>query len=305
MSSEQDSQLEQQPKSGPSNILAIIAMLLALLAVAGVAYLWHLSAQNKQGYQRLFTDQQSSFDQVQEMVQSLQQQQKEQVTTLKNFATAVSELQQNTAENPMRKLQLAYAWLKFANQSLTLMYDPQLAEQALHAANKELSGLLVPEVKELQQTIQQDLLKVKQVPNVEMVELWQQLAAVAKAIAELNLLQLNNQAAKQQTLENSSSEIAADDPNAGVDASTKWRKFTKQALDSLKPLVRVRHNQTDGDLLLTASAKQLFKQRLIIDIHQAQWALLNRKTVIFQDNLKQVVKALEPYAADFGQKISP
>lgn len=81
----------------------------------------------------------------------------------------------------------------------------------------------------------------------------------------------------------------------GAPPVSKWKQIGENWLSTLKTLVIVRHH----DQLQTPFTSDSLRQILLVNLHvlfaQAQWALLQQQTIIYQSSLSQIQNLLKQY----------
>lgn len=261
-----------QPNRQTKYFLFNTFSLLAIVAIALSIIIWHRlnTAQLKQ-----------SLSQVRTELQQMQTQIQRDITTNRNKITQlINQAGQTTLQQALTEttylIRLAYVYLMIENNST-------LAIKLLKTAQQSLQSLPFNTVPSLTQAINQDVIVLSAVPQINIVELSNQLDQLKLEIS--NLLIQSNMIPPKKT------ETVLPSTN------TQWlKKIRHNYLGGLKNLFIIHHIDDHPSLPLLEPRQILFlKENLQLKLIEAQWALLNRNSLLYQKSLKTAIKWLIDY----------
>ncbi len=215
---------------------------------------------------------------VQERHGSLEEQQKSLLDNVNALNEGLSTLK-STVKAEAEKDDIS-AWvlaeveylLHIANSRLNLEHDVQTALTALNAAAKQLSELNLPDLTEIQQLITREIEALSAVPQLNIAEMAQALAAIGNSIVQLPL-------AKPIEATLVSGKSADGDRQ-------QWEVLADEVWAALKPLVTVRNSQDPAMAPLTPEKHAYLTQNLQLKIESARLALLRADNTSYHENLK-------------------
>ena len=194
------------------------------------------------------------------------------------------------------KMQEAGYLLRMANQKLQLEADPASAIVLLEQADTALSGSENSNVFAARQSIAADLVRLK---NIEQVD------------REGIFIRLGNLAAQADTLDllgsmrgNFPNRRASDSQPVEIDMNADG--FIGQSLEFLGSVFVWRKWEETTEVMLAPGQDSLIKQNLRLFLDQSQLALLMRDTELYQRSLRESLAWLQRYAmidSESGQNI--
>lgn len=252
-------------------LLAIIALVMALFVLL----------------QLRFSERNFSFDarNVARSVSQLRQQTQSLHLDVVHLQSSTSELhqqvQQQLALLPTNADRAAWTLaevdylLRLANYQLIYSQNVATASVLLQAADKHLAGLSDPNLNRIRILLAQALADLQAVPKVD----------VAGLLARIHVLQM--QATKLPVLV---STVAIEPKNVSlVEATVKssWQSMLDKSWENLQKLVVIRRHQQPVTPLLSQEQQAYLQQNLQLLLQQAQWAVLQRHEVVYQNSLQQ------------------
>lgn len=235
----------------------------------------------QQQVQQLLASQKQTFSaQLEQMAAKVQ---RESMTKIAQLETTVSRLSQNKPSDWL--IHEAEYLVRIAARTMWLERDTQAAIGLLNDADNRLQELNSPKFLPVRQLINQDIEQLRLMPHLQNEKIILTLMGLNQQIANLPLaiVDIDNQSQKKSDIELSSN-IADWQENL----AKSWRKF----LDTFVVI-----HTRDGNLepLLSPSQQKNLRENLSLKLQQAQWAVREEKTSIYQQTLTDSKAWLNQY----------
>ncbi|MGQ3890288.1 uroporphyrinogen-III C-methyltransferase [Legionella sp. CNM-1927-20] len=266
-------------------ILTLISLLLAALAFYQNS---HLKA--------LQTQQQSDIaDQFRLLKSQLQKNNLTINTRTENLKNSQTELS-NQVDKLDNSLQTALKQRFFQNQDWLLLKaryylelvqlnahwgeDQRITAALLQQADQVLQNIPEQQLFPVRQAIAREISKIKALPTVDLAGLLSQLDAAQSLVMQLPMQQslINN----QQTTT----------PSSTTDNSS-WRRQLSNSLSYLKKLVVVRRHEGATQPIYSPLHQALLREIIRMNLQEAQWAVLQKNTKVYQQALNQAITAIK------------
>lgn len=308
----------ESPKNPSSQfkwVLLLVLLNLMLLIGAGAAGYWAWQQFQQDRTQRL-TDQRD-VAQLQNSVQQLQQDlqlSREQAAQLKGQLTgqlsqqqaqAQQKLDQRLAKQDRRlseitttsredwKLAEAEYLLRLANQRLFIEGNVKNSMALLNAADNILAELNDPDLGSIRQSLAQELMTLKALPEVDVQGIYVRLTAMDSQVQQLSLLQKPAFVSNAQV--SSGQEKTVTPPQWWPQILNKFYISLWQRWQSLKGLVRVQRYDQPVEALLSPESRAIWLHNLRVYLAHAQLALLQQDDMSYRQSLEQFSAQLTTY----------
>ncbi|OGV46760.1 MAG: hypothetical protein A3F46_08695 [Legionellales bacterium RIFCSPHIGHO2_12_FULL_42_9] len=126
---------------------------------------------------------------------------------------------------------------------------------------------------EVRQTIAHEITELKSIPPVDIAGTMAKLDKAQIAVAQLAFKPLTLSPSLQTT-------------------NASWRDHWQASLNLLEKLVIVRHHKPGEAPILTPLYQTVLRERISMDLQEAQWAVLQHNSNVYQQSLKQVIKSI-------------
>ncbi|VEB33002.1 uroporphyrinogen III methylase HemX [Legionella sainthelensi] len=298
------SSMEQnkQPKSPNHNtfasknnfIILAVAIIIALGALALATYTLLLNNQ----LQNQWTN--TSTNLAEELKQLEQKQNKTQeITDAKTKNTEEIQTQFQTKFDALSKqLQNAMSQRFYQNQDwlfLKARYYLELAQINAHWSNSSdatvalleqadqlLKQFNEPKIFAIRQAIAKDIAQIQAIPAVDIAGLLSQLDAAQNSINNLSI-----------PLPENESKSTLDQSQTSSNNSSAWSTHLQESMNILGKLVVIRRHDQEVKPLLSPLLEAALKENLRLNLQEAQWAVLNHDTFVYQLVLKQAINTLK------------
>lgn len=275
------------------------ATFLSLLALCGVGYLGYMAYQSDQKMHAILTQTDTDTATLQNVLQQSKQS-LEQVANLKvknqeeNEALAQLKQQVQHAQSQLVDLRNNRDWvlaevrylLFMANERLKVAQDVPTAIIQLETAENRLKALADPGLLSTQSAIARDIAQLKLQPKVDREGIWTEIAAIKQKLTTLPFKQLQTPSADTQ--ESNLAKAIAEKPF--------WQRALWQSWLQIKDLIRV--TRLDANPITPAlglQAKSQILQSMQLMAEEAQWAVLQEKSVIYQKSLNNLYHSIQTY----------
>ena len=181
------------------------------------------------------------------------------------------ELSRNRDEAALAEVEQS---LLLASQQLQLAGNVKAALIALQNADTRMQRMDRPQLTALRKALDRDIERLKALPYVDTVGIAVRLDNVISAV---DTLPLAMEVRPPDT-------AAAEAPKAA--AANAWQRFTREAWNELKQLVRVQNMDRPDVPLLAPSQSFFLRENLKLRLLGARLALLSRDQTSFKDDLK-------------------
>lgn len=293
-----DSTMEQAPQKPKDRLAGCrtkclipgITLIVALGALGTASYTLFL---NKQ-----LQHQSAHFPmQVQHLEQTLETVQEQLHAKVDNSQNAQSQLQ-NKLEHLDKQVQNVMSQRFYHNQDWLLLkarYYLELAQinahwssnfdstiSLLQQADQLLTQLNDPKIFEIRQAIAKDISQLQAIPLLDSAGILSTLDAAQNTIKELSI-----------PLPANTSESAADQAKTSDNSSSSWRLHLHDSINALEKLVVIRRHDHEVKPLISPLLEAILKEKLSINLQEAQWAVLNKNPFVYQLVLKQAITNLK------------
>ena len=282
------------PASKNQYLIPILAFIVALGSLGVAAYTLTKNNQLQtqlSKVQNIFSTQLQQLEQSQDQVHELE-------NTRANKTEEIQTQFQAKFENLSKQIQNAMQQKFYQNQDWLLLkarYYLELAQINAHWSNEidatiallEQSDQLLkqlndPEILNIRQAIAKDIAQIQALPIVDIAGLLSQLDAAQNSINDLSIpLPIKGNT--------SSSENSTPPSN---DSST-WKVRLQGSLNALEKLVVIRRHDQGIEPLISPLFEALLKEKLRLNLQEAQWAVLNNEPFVYQLTLKQAISSLK------------
>lgn len=204
---------------------------------------------------------------------------RDQQEALQTLYTQLAESRESTAVTEVEQL------LTIASQQLQLNGNVKSALLALQAAHKRLEPLDLPRAIQLRETLEQDIEKLQEIPQIDIIGMSAQLMQLSELCAKLPLISerqptLNAKAAKEQK---------------SIQPSSSMQQYIYAIWDDIKNLVTVeRINKPEPPLLATDQAFYL-RENVKLRLLTARVALMQHDETTYKADLTAVKSWLNEY----------
>ena len=267
-------------KKGYFIILLTLIIVVAGTGVTAGYYFWKKLSQEKQ-HQHQF--QQQSQQELQTKINALEIEVTQQQSHINNFQNQLSRLilseQQNAVQENLNEV--AYL-LDLANLYLQINQDPLSAIKSLQLAQHQVQALADPRLLALQQALASDINQLSDIKQIDTADLLLKLQTLSESIGRLSMI--------PHPLTSSSLPIP------------EKPKFWQSFLGNLKNLFIIRYQGKTQPTLLPPEQRQWIQQNIAFTLAQAQWAVLQKKSDLYQHSLTQVQKWLEENYPDTAER---
>ncbi|MDI1352728.1 MAG: uroporphyrinogen-III C-methyltransferase [bacterium] len=152
----------------------------------------------------------------------------------------------------------------------------------LDQADNLLAQLNIPKVLEIRQLVAKEIALLKATPSLDQTGLLSKLDA-----AQISVLHLSIQGPL------ASNQSSIDKSTAQKTASSDWRNRLQQSMGVLEKLVVVRRNDEEIKPLISPLYESLLRESICLYIQEAQWAVLNNNSAVYQLGLKQAINNIK------------
>ena len=144
----------------------------------------------------------------------------------------------------------------------------------LQEANTLLQKIPDEHVYALKQTIAKEIAALKSIPHIDVADLMKKLDQTQAYITKLPFIPFKLTPTPQTNL-------------------NTWSKHWQASLDLLQKLIIIRHHQTDEPPTLSPRYQLLLREQMIMDLQEAQWAVLHDDAQLYQESLKRLLNAIQ------------
>lgn len=281
-------ELNHRPCNKNNTLLAKAALILAITAIAFNLY---NTQTNKKLQSHLADENKTLMAQVEDLGQN-QSNIQDQLTEKENKIREQQRELQSRIDSLNKELQVAMQQRLYQNQDWLLLkarYYLELAQinthwsdnfnasvSLLQQADKLLSQLNAPQIFEIRQIIAKEIAQLKAMPPIDIPGLLSQLDAAQLSVSNLTI---------QSPLEKNNATGQTELPQSS-NAST-WKSRLKDNLKLLEQLVIVRRTDEQIKPLMSPLFESALKESIRLNLQEAQWAILNNNTEVYQLALKQ------------------
>lgn len=170
-------------------------------------------------------------------------------------------------------------YLELADINLHWSNNVDTTIALLEQANLSLATVHEHPVFSIRQVIAKEIEQLQSMPKLDIVRLLSQLDAIDNLIQQLPLKQATSLKTKT---------IITNTPTS----PSSWTAHFKQSIDLLQTLIVVRHNDETIAPIPSPIYEALLRERIRLNIQQAEWAILQSNQALYQRALDLVILAL-------------
>lgn len=204
---------------------------------------------------------------------------RDQQEALQTLYTQLAESRESTAVTEVEQL------LTIASQQLQLNGNIKSALVALQAAHKRLEPLELPRSIQLRETLNKDIERLQEIPQIDIIGMSAQLAELTELCGTLPLI-----SERQPTL---NAKAAAAKPS--VDSANTVQKYIYAVWDDIKNLVTVERINKPEPPLLAADQTFYLRENVKLRLLTARVALLQHDETTYKADLNTVKGWLNEY----------
>ena len=267
-----------------------------VIAVSGIVLALYTLQQNKQIQTSLADENRYLVNEVNELKQQQTSNQERQVqldlksATLEKTQTTL----QNKIDNLNKDLQTALSQRLYQNQDWLILkarYFLELAQinahwsdnfnttiELLNQGDKLLQSINSPKILPIREAIAKEIAMLKAIPTIDLPGILSQLDAAQTSVGNLNLQSNTNEAPLINESETQHSV-----------RSSSWHNNLANSISLLKKLVVIRRNDEDIKPLMSPLYIAILKENIRLNLQEAQWAVLNNNSDVYQLALKQAI----------------
>lgn len=272
-------------KNSLVNTLAFIA---AAAAIAIAGYSMH---SNQQIQNNLVEDNKKLAAQLKQIQQDqtdtnkdLKSAQTSFQTTVDGLATLNQQVQTTLNQNHFKQddwlLLKARYYIQLAQINAHWSSDYNSAIALLVQADEVLKQLNETKVFEIRQSLAKEMAQLKAIPNLDIAGVLSQLDAAQVSVDGLSI-QSSSSENTEEKVTNNSTQVSG------------WRYHLQNSLDLLGKLVVIRRDNEEIKPLLSPLYEALLKENIRLDLQEAQWAVLNKNSAVYEMVLKQAIDNLK------------
>lgn len=292
----------KEPKSHSNNsfasksnfIIPVVALIIALGSLAITTYTLFL---NNQLHDQLATANTNFSEELKQLEQK--QIKIQEITNAKSKNSEEIQSQFQTKFDTLSKqLQNAMSQRFYQNQDwlfLKARYYLELAQINAHWSNSSdatiaqleqadqlLKQFNEPKVFAIRQAIAKDIAQIQAIPPVDIAGLLSQLDAAQNNINNLNI-----------PLPENESNPSMDESKKSSNNPSDWGTHLQESMNILGKLVVIRRHDQEVKPLISPLLEAALKENLRLNLQEAQWAVLNHDTFVYQLVLKQGINTLK------------
>ncbi|QEY50315.1 uroporphyrinogen-III C-methyltransferase [Legionella longbeachae] len=292
----------KEPKSHSNNsfasksnfIIPVVALIIALGSLAITTYTLFL---NNQLHDQLATANTNFSEELKQLEQK--QIKIQEITNAKSKNSEEIQSQFQTKFDTLSKqLQNAMSQRFYQNQDwlfLKARYYLELAQINAHWSNSSdatiaqleqadqlLKQFNEPKVFAIRQAIAKDIAQIQAIPPVDIAGLLSQLDAAQNNINNLNI-----------PLPENESNPSMDESKKSSNNPSDWGTHLQESMNILGKLVVIRRHDQEVKPLISPLLEAALKENLRLNLQEAQWAVLNHDTFVYQLVLKQAINTLK------------
>lgn len=262
-----------------------IIVLVGVLLVAGITadvFFWkHVEQENR-----------SQQDRLQTHIDALSAQLARQQTDLSVLQSKLGQISRDIQQNHTAQSldEIAYL-LDVANLYLQINRDTGNAIKSLQLAEHELQTLADPALLPLRQAIASDLNSLNDAPKIDTADILLKLQTLAESI---NRLPFASASASNNTTAANSAASAHSKNRAWQTLQNWWQDF--------KNLFVIRKSTAENSPVSQENQSGWIRENIAFTLAQAQWAVLQQKTAVYQQSLTQVRQWVSDHYPDSGER---
>ena len=272
-----------------------LALIIGIVAIGIALYTMQLNQQLQTKLSEANTKLSSQLDKLQQSQNNAQEQLDSKAQVLQNSETdmqakvdAVNKqvhaaLSQGMYGNQDWLLLKARYYLELAQINTYWTNDMKTSIAQLQEADRILAAINQPKIFDIRQIIAKEIAQLKALPAVDVTGLLSQLNAAQMSVSALNL-----QTPPESVVPSSADNQPAPSPN-----TIEWRSHLQNSVNLLEKLVVIRRDKEDIKPLLSPLFEAALKESIRLNLQEAQWAVLNNNSAVFDLALKQATQNLK------------
>lgn len=268
-----------------SKVILFITFVIAVVALAASAYVWQTQQQPvakpqasnpaMQNLEASVSSNNQAIAALKAQLDQAQQNSQAEQQTLKALAGKAHQSQ------GLWQLSDAKHLVQLASYTLTFSHDVPTAVALLKTADARLANVADPKVYPVRQQLADAIASLNSVKSVDIPGIYMQLNALQKQAMGLSIY-------RNQFKEKDNNVLKTNNPaEQGSFAHGMWHALSK--------VIVVRRHDQPIEPLLSSAEHNVVMQNLSLLFSQAQWALVQRNSVLYQESLKQIVSMLQRY----------
>lgn len=269
--------------------LNIVLILLIILIVGGVTGYASSKINGVAGSVNAISDKYAKAEQsaieVKAALSQLQTKIQAQNATITNQQKALRKIKAQDTNVKWQLIEISHL-IDLANYSLNFGQNPQAASELLSLVDQEIeqttgnANLLA-----LRQAIASDQTQLKKAQDIDAPKLFIQLNQLSQSLTDLPLMGATFSAQTKKSQATISDDVV----------SNNWQEMLLQSWKKIKSLVVVRKQEDSYVPLVAQEGNEYIFQYVNLQLGQAQWALLHRDNVIYQQSLAQALVWMQRY----------
>jgi uroporphyrin-3 C-methyltransferase len=280
--------------SGNKSFLTAGAVILALASLGTSIYTLSLNQQ----LQNQLTDKNNLLAAQLDKVEQKQDKTQEQIEAKANTLEETRASLQTKFDGLNKQLQTAMSQKLYQNQNWQLLkarYYLELAQINAHwsknfsstvallqQADQLLQQINDPKIFDIRQAIAKDIAQLQALPKIDVAGILSQLDAAQNSLNELNVPSMVNDEKPEAT----------ETPTATKGTMSVWRLRLQDSMNVLSKLVVIRRNDENIKPLVSPAFEALLKENIHLNLQEAQWAVLNGNSQVYQLVLNQAITTL-------------
>lgn len=217
-----------------------------------------------------------------------------QLKALENYQTTLDQLKQTIGSNQTWVLAEVGYLLHTAQFELTIQHQTSQTILLLKTADDQLNTLHDARTLALRDQLAKAITSLSAIPTVDKTGIYLQLKALDDTVDQLPLIQDHLQFATPQ---NHTTPISAS-------IKSKWLDAFNTFKTTLKEMLIIRRHEQPIEPLMTKQYRDFLNIRLHVLFAQAEWAVLNEQTSIYQSTLNQLQTIFQRYFMQTDVKLS-
>ena len=279
---------QERKKTSTSFVINILLTLLLLMMIAGIFFSLYTNLQLNQEIQTLTTetttlkqqqlDTKTALNASLEILDATQVKANQRLSVLdKSLSSA---LQERWLQNNDWLLLKARYYLEMGKINANWTDNIETTVALLQQADVLLSNIHDSPVFVVRQAIAQEIAQQQAIPTVDVTGL---LAKLDAAQHQLNDLPIKNPFTLTKNIPNEGSN------NASL---SSWHEHLQNSLRQLEKLVVIRHNNDSVEPLLAPEYQPILIESLRLNLHEAQWAVIQQHQAVYQLLLTQALEKI-------------
>lgn len=271
---------------------------LTAIALAGIALLCSIYAMYLHFQLRKEANQ--TLPALTQSAQSLKKQQQNIITQLKTdkdkFHASFSELKEHveSLDSTIQSIQSqpkyqasdwlllrARYYLELAQINAHWGYHTQETIALLQQADMILAGIHDKQLFPIRQAIAQEMTELQALPKVDLTGILSQLDALQNLLTQVPMKK------KPQAVDIDT------ETNETTKSPAAWHQRLTESLHLFEKLVVIRHHEQDIEPMMGRTQATMARERIRLDLEQAQWAVMQKNEAVYHLALKQTLRSIQ------------